>query len=92
MPRALNQRWFDAPLAGCLVLGEQQPELEEHLGDLAQGLSWQLVDEATECITRWLRDETSRARRVEAMARRIRDGHLFVHRMKQILVTLNEAG
>lgn len=89
MPTALNQRIFDAPLAGCLVLGDRRADLAEAFAGLEQDLSWNAVSEAPDLLRHWLDDPQGRTKRVAALRARIEQCHLFSHRMRVVLESVN---
>jgi spore maturation protein CgeB len=85
MPTALNQRAFDAPLAGSLPLGEAQADLERLFEPGRDCLAWRSPGEAVELAQRCLGDEAWRTGLVRRARRRILDEHLYTHRLRQLV-------
>lgn len=91
MPTALNQRAFDAPLAGSLPLGERQADLEELFEPGRDCVSWRDPAEAVELATALLADEPRRRALAERARRRILDEHLYRHRLRSLVGALARA-
>lgn len=88
MPTALNQRAFDAPLAGALPLGENQADLEACFEPGSECLAWREPAEAVQLAQELLADEPRRAS-IAARARcRVLAEHLYRHRLRRLVDTL----
>ncbi len=85
MPTALNQRAFDVPLAGSLVLGDAQPDLELLFTPGKDCVAWHSVEEASELCARLLRDTDERTRIVSRARETVMSRHLYRHRIADLL-------
>jgi spore maturation protein CgeB len=90
MPGTVNQRLFDAPLAGSAVLTDRRAELESLFEPGREVLVYDSPAEALELGRDLLRDEPARRRLVECARRRIRAEHLYVHRLSRLLETVGQ--
>lgn len=85
MPGTVNQRLFDAPLAGSLVLSDRRADLTDFLEPGREVLVYHDVAQAPEIGLELTRDEPRRRAMVEAARLRIRSGHLYTHRLRAML-------
>jgi spore maturation protein CgeB len=85
MPGTVNQRLFDAPLAGSAVLTDQVGDLEELFEPGVEVATHATPAEALETARRLLRDEPARRRLVERARARILAEHVYTHRVTTML-------
>lgn len=90
MPGTVNQRLFDAPLAGSLILTDWRADLEHLFDPGAEVLVYREPAEALETGVRAVRDKTERGRLVERARRRIRGEHLYSHRLRRLLDSMGK--
>ncbi len=90
METAVNQRVFEAPLAGCLVLGDHQADMDEHFAEIAGRICWERPGQALKLTAYWLEAEAERRALVEELAARIRQRHMIEHRMRRVLEELEK--
>lgn len=85
MPGTVNQRLFDAPLAGSAVLTDVVGDLEELFEPGVEVAVHRSPEEALEAARRLLGDEPARRRLVERARARILVEHLVTHRVTTML-------
>jgi spore maturation protein CgeB len=85
MPTALNQRAFDVPLCGTVVLGDHQADLDLLFEPGRDCLAYRSPEEALELARRLLRDETGRQRLAAAARETVMQRHLYRHRVEELL-------
>ena len=85
MPTALNQRAFDVPLAGGLVLGDWQEDLEHLFTPGVDCLAWQSVEQAEELCAELLHDAARRNQIVSRARETVLGRHLYRHRIADLL-------
>ncbi len=90
MATAVNQRVFEAPLAGCLVLGDHQADMDEHFGGIAARICRERPDQLVALTEYWLQAEAERHACVEELAACVRQRHMIEHRMKRVLEELEK--
>ena len=88
MPTALNQRAFDVPLCGSVVLGDAQEDLELLFTPGRDCLAWHTPEEALELSNRLLRDRPLWSRLARESRETVLSRHLYRHRVREILDTL----
>ncbi len=89
MPTALNQRAFDVPLCGSVVLGDHRSDLQELFEPGRDCLSWRSLDEAEALAEELLADEKRRLALARSARRTVIQRHLYRHRIGTILETLH---
>lgn len=85
MPGTVNQRLFDAPLAGSAVLTDWRRDLDDLFEPGREVLVYHEPAEALELALELTRDEPARRRLVERARARIRGQHLYTHRLRSLL-------
>lgn len=88
MPTALNQRAFDVPLCGTVVLGDAQEDLERLFEPGRDCLAYRGPEEALELARRLLRDHGTWRRLAEAGRETVMQRHLYRHRVKELLAVM----
>jgi spore maturation protein CgeB len=88
MPTALNQRAFDVPLCGTVVLGDAQEDLERLFEPGRDCLAYRSPEEALELSRRLLRDRDAWRRLAEAGRETVMQRHLYRHRVKELLAVM----
>ena len=91
MPGTVNQRLFDAPLAGSAMLTDRVGDLEELFEPGAEVAVQRSPEEAREEARRLLGDEPARRRLVERARARILAEHLYMHRVTTMLERIGAA-
>jgi spore maturation protein CgeB len=85
MPSAVNQRVFDIPLCGSFVISDKQKDLGEFFDMHKEIVTFETMDDLREKIRFYLSHETERRKIIAAAQLRIKNEHLYVHRIRRIL-------
>jgi spore maturation protein CgeB len=85
MPTAVNQRLFDAPLAGGFLVTDAQPDALALFQEGEELIIYRSVEELLEQCRFYLSRPASRARVVEGAQRRIRAEHCVRHRLERMV-------
>lgn len=89
MAEAVNQRVFDGPAAGALVVTDEQPQLRV-LFDPDEVAAYATPGECAECLARYRADPSARAALIRRAQARIRDRHTYGHRLQRIAEVVRE--
>jgi spore maturation protein CgeB len=85
MPSAVNQRVFDIPMAGSFVLSDDQNDLRELFDIPKEAVVYENLVDLRKKIAYYLAHENERAAVIAAAQKRIKNEHLYVHRIKAII-------
>lgn len=88
MATAVNQRVFDIPMAGSLVLSDNQQAMEEMFEIGAEAVSYGSREELGELISFYSNRDSARSDVITAAQRRIAHEHTYMHRMQSLITTL----
>lgn len=89
MASAVNQRVFDGPAAGALVITDDQPQLRE-LFEPDETVVYTTPGGCAECLARYRADPPARTALVRRAQARIRDQHTYSHRIERIAQVVRE--
>lgn len=84
MKTGLNQRIFDVPASGALLLTDRREQLFEHFEPETEVLTYQSPEEAAERSAWFLKHPEAGQKVSRAAYRRVRACHLYCHRLKKI--------
>jgi spore maturation protein CgeB len=90
MPTAVNQRLFDVPVSGGVLITDNQ-EAAHELFEENELLLYDSPEEAKELAEQVLRNPTDAARRMERAAQRTQHEHTYTHRLESILAIVRDA-
>lgn len=85
MPSAVNQRVFDVPLAGSFVLSDNQADIHELFDVQKETVVYENLVDLKEKIGYYLAHENERKTIIAAARARIKNEHLYVHRIQAML-------
>jgi spore maturation protein CgeB len=87
MPSAVNQRVFDAPAAGSLVVTDAQEDLFELFAP-DEVCMYASAEELAEKVAYYNVHLSERQGIIERAARRVQAEHTYVHRLKSLMATM----
>ena len=85
MPSTVNQRVFDVPACGSLVLTDRQPELEHYFEPGQEVLVYDSPEEAAALATYYSRRPGAADTLIASAQRRIAAQHTYAHRLQKML-------
>lgn len=88
MPTAVNQRVFDIPSAGGVVITDAQSSIRELFDEDSECLLYSEVGEAVEQALWALKNEEKATKISNKAAERIEKEHTYVHRMQTLLASV----
>ena len=88
MKTGLNQRVFDVPAAGAFLLTDWREQLGEVFEPGREVVTYQSPEEARSLAAWYGAHERAREKVVRAARRRVLGGHLYRHRLEQILAAM----
>jgi spore maturation protein CgeB len=91
MPCTVNQRVFDVPAAGGLLLTDRQPELEDYFVPGQEVLVYDGPAQAADLATYYAAHPEAGQAFVFAAQQRIAAHHTYRHRLRQLVKTMRQA-
>ncbi len=85
MPTALNQRVFDAPLAGGFLLTDNQEDLGLIFNKSRETATFSSPDELPEKVAFYLAHDSLREKLIDSAREKIVTEHLYAHRIARII-------
>lgn len=85
---SLNQRDFNAPMAGGFLLSDWVPAASRYFQPDQEAIFWSDLDDLCDKVEYWIIHPEERAAVVEQGRRRVVSQHTYEHRVRQIVETL----
>lgn len=90
MPETVNQRVFDIPASGGLILTDPQAELENYFDIGREVLVYQTAEQALALAQRYQKDRQGAQAIIAAAQKRIIAEHTYTHRLEKIMATMRQ--
>lgn len=90
MPTAVNQRVFDVPAAGGFLITDAQADISEHFVPGTDVIVYHGAAELTDLCRFYAAHENQRSAIARRAHERVRQQHLYVHRLRRMLDRLIE--